>query len=111
MNVFQALADPNRRAIVEMLSPGERSAGEIRAAFHVTAPAVSQHLKALRSAGLVRVRAEAQRRIYRLDPSGLAEIQKWLFRVNSVQGGQTPASCPLHVAALVQAKRLGVSAA
>ena len=65
MDVFQALADPSRRAIVALLVPGERSAGEIAVGFAVTAPAVSQHLKALREAGLVRVRVEAQRRIYR----------------------------------------------
>lgn len=61
-----------------MLVPGERSAGEIGAEFSITAPAVSQHLKALREAGLVRVRVEAQRRIYSLDPAGIDEVRKWL---------------------------------
>ncbi|MGH9792769.1 MAG: metalloregulator ArsR/SmtB family transcription factor, partial [Candidatus Acidiferrales bacterium] len=56
MDAFQALADPTRRAVLAMLVSGERSAGEIGAAFSITAPAVSQHLKALREAGLVRVR-------------------------------------------------------
>jgi DNA-binding transcriptional ArsR family regulator len=61
-----------------MLVPGERSAGEIGAGFAVTAPAVSQHLKALREAGLVRVRVDGQRRIYSLDPAGIDEVRKWL---------------------------------
>ena len=61
-----------------MLAPGERSAGAIGAEFSITAPAVSQHLKALREAGLVRVRVEAQRRIYSLDPAGIDEVRKWL---------------------------------
>jgi len=107
MNVFQALADPTRRAIVAMLEPGECSAGEIGAAFEITAPAVSQHLKALRSARLVRVRAAAQRRIYQLDPEGLGELKTWLFSLHRVWGGRAAASPPLPVAALVQARRLG----
>jgi DNA-binding transcriptional ArsR family regulator len=78
VDVFQALSDPTRRAILTMLAPGERSAGEIGAEFSITAPAVSQHLKGLREAGLVRVRVEAQRRMYRLDPAGLEEVRKWL---------------------------------
>lgn len=78
MDTFAALADPTRRRIVELLGRGERSAGEIVEEFDVSAPAISQHLKALRDAGLVQVRAEAQRRIYALDPAGLAEIDAWL---------------------------------
>jgi DNA-binding transcriptional ArsR family regulator len=78
VDVFQALSDPTRRAILAQLAPGERSAGEIGAGFAVTAPAVSQHLKALREAGLVRVRVDGQRRIYSLDPAGIDEVRKWL---------------------------------
>lgn len=78
MDTFAALADPTRRRIVELLGRGERSAGEIVEEFDVSAPAISQHLKALRDAGLVQVRADAQRRIYALDPAGLAEIDAWL---------------------------------
>ena len=78
MDAFAALADPTRRRIVEMLARGPLSAGEIAGRFSVTASAVSQHLKALRAARLVRVRAVAQRRIYELDTDGLAELESWL---------------------------------
>lgn len=81
MLAFAALADPTRRKIVELLGHGERSAGEIADEFDVSQPAISQHLKALRDAGLVQMRAEAQRRIYALDPAGLAAIDGWLENV------------------------------
>lgn len=77
MEVFTALASPIRRQIVEMLARGELTAGEIAERFDVSQPAVSQHLKALREAGLVRVRIDGQRRVYDLDPEGLAEIDQW----------------------------------
>lgn len=64
-----ALADPTRRRIIELLASGERASGEIAERFAISAPAVSQHLKTLKQAGLVRSRVEAQRRIYELDPS------------------------------------------
>ncbi len=66
-NSFTALADPTRRRIVEMLGGGELSAGEIAGRFDVSAPAISQHLKTLKAARLVRVRIDAQRRIYTID--------------------------------------------
>jgi DNA-binding transcriptional ArsR family regulator len=78
---FTALADPTRLRIVEMLARGERSAGEIHRAFDASASAISQHLKVLREARLVQVRAEAQRRVYSLDPDGLDEIDAWVGRV------------------------------
>ena len=78
MITFAALADPTRRQIVEMLAGGERTAGDIARQFDVSAPAISQHLKVLREARLVRVRAEAQRRIYTLDAAGISEIDAWL---------------------------------
>jgi DNA-binding transcriptional ArsR family regulator len=77
---FAALADPTRRKIVEMLAVRELPAGEIARRFDMTPPAVSQHLKLLRDAGLVHVRRDAQRRIYALDPRGLAELDEWLAR-------------------------------
>lgn len=76
-----ALADPTRRRIVEMLSEGELSAGDIARGFEVSAPAISQHLKTLKAARLVRVRVDAQRRIYTIDPDGLAEVDAWLAQV------------------------------
>jgi DNA-binding transcriptional ArsR family regulator len=75
-----ALADPTRRRIVEMLANGERTAGEIVGQFDMSAPAISQHLKVLREARLVTVRAEGQHRIHSLDPTGLEEIDAWLAR-------------------------------
>ena len=78
MEPFAALADPTRRRIVELLAGGERSAGDLARRFTLTQPAVSQHLRALREAGLVRSRREAQRRIYSIDGRGLAEIDAWL---------------------------------
>lgn len=78
MSPFEALADPTRRKIVEMLSEGEKSAGEIGAGFSMSAPAISQHLKVLREARLVTVRAQGQRRIHALDPAGIREVEVWL---------------------------------
>src|ERR1700737_614538 len=80
MQAFMALADPTRRRIVEMLAARELPAGEIARRFDMTAPAVSQHVRLLRDAGLVHVRRDAQRRIYALDPRGLAELDEWLGR-------------------------------
>jgi DNA-binding transcriptional ArsR family regulator len=81
MDHFVALADPTRRQIIESLATGERSFGDLAAKFEMSRPAVSQHLKVLRNTGLVSVRAEAQRRIYRLNDDGLEEIDAWLTRV------------------------------
>ena len=80
MEAFAALGDPTRRRIVELLADREYPAGELARKFDMTPPAVSQHLRTLRDAGLVRVRVDAQRRIYALDPNGLAEIDAWLGR-------------------------------
>jgi DNA-binding transcriptional ArsR family regulator len=78
--VFDALADPTRRRVVELLSERDLTAGEIAAAFAVSRPAVSRHLRVLRNAGLVQVRPEAQRRVYALDPVPLQELDAWLAR-------------------------------
>ena len=80
MEAFAALSDPTRRHIVELLADGERSAGELARRFTLTQPAVSQHLRTLRDAGLVRVRRDAQRRMYSIDGRGLAQINEWLSR-------------------------------
>jgi DNA-binding transcriptional ArsR family regulator len=81
MESFTALADPTRRQIVEMLGHGELSAGDIARKFDMTAPAISQHLKTLKSARLVQARVDAQRRIYTLDPTGFAEMEDWIAKV------------------------------
>ncbi|MDH4107206.1 MAG: metalloregulator ArsR/SmtB family transcription factor [Gammaproteobacteria bacterium] len=81
MDAFLALADPTRRRIIESLLDGERAVGEIAADFDISGPAVSQHLKVLREAGIVAVRRDAQRRIYSLEPAGLDEVGEWLNRL------------------------------
>lgn len=78
MEALEALADPTRRRIVELLAKEERCAGELAARFEVSRPAVSKHLRVLRQAGVVLVREEAQRRIYRLEPRALGEAERWL---------------------------------
>jgi DNA-binding transcriptional ArsR family regulator len=80
MEVFEALADPTRRRIVELLAEEERSAGELAGHFQVSRPAVSKHLRVLREAGLVNVREDAQRRIYRLEPMAMGRAEAWLAR-------------------------------
>ena len=80
MHALSALADPTRRRIVELLATRERTAGEIVAEFDLTAPAISQHLKVLRRAGLIRVRVDGQHRVQMLHPAGLVEIETWLAR-------------------------------
>lgn len=86
MDQFTALAEPTRRSIVEMLGQGALSAGEITARFAISAPAVSQHLKVLREAGLVSVEVRGQRRIYRLDPAGLDAFEAWVRKVRGFWG-------------------------
>ncbi len=76
--VFHALADSTRRDILDLLRTNERSAGEVAARFSVSRPAVSRHLRVLRQARLVIQRKDAQSRVYRLDPEGLREVDKWL---------------------------------
>jgi DNA-binding transcriptional ArsR family regulator len=78
MNALEALAEPTRRRIVELLVDGERSAGEIASHFETSRPGVSRHLRVLREHGLVQVRDDAQRRLYSLDPAPLAELDAWL---------------------------------
>ncbi|HZU21142.1 MAG TPA: metalloregulator ArsR/SmtB family transcription factor [Gaiellaceae bacterium] len=78
MNALEALADPTRRRIVELLAEEERSAGEIASHFPTSRPGVSRHLRVLRDAGLVHVREQGQRRLYSLEPEPLAELQAWL---------------------------------
>ena len=73
-----ALADPNRRAVLGLLRERPRAVGELVAALGLTQPATSKHLRVLRDAGLVRVRTDAQRRIYALQPAPLAELDAWL---------------------------------
>ena len=75
---FSALYDPTRRAVLERLRDGPRPVGEIARGLPVTRPAVSQHLKVLKDAGLVADRSEGTRRIYYIDPKGLGAMRAWL---------------------------------
>jgi DNA-binding transcriptional ArsR family regulator len=77
-NAFMALADPTRRRVFETLGSGPKSVGEIAHGLPVSRPAVSQHLRVLREAGLVADRAEGTRRVYAIDPRGLGTLRKWL---------------------------------
>ncbi len=79
-DVWLALADGTRRAIVERLAHGPSAVGELARDLPVSRPAVSQHLKVLKSAGLVRDRAAGTRRVYQLDPTGLAALRADLDR-------------------------------
>lgn len=77
-SVFAAVADPTRRAILDALRAGERSAGELATLFPISRPAVSKHVRVLRQAGLLRERRAAQSRLYSLDPAPLRHIERWL---------------------------------
>lgn len=88
MHAFSALADGTRRRIVEILAQGERPAGDISSQFEISPQAVSQHLKILKEARIVRVRADATRRLYAIDEAGLAEIDDWLEGVRQFWAGR-----------------------
>jgi DNA-binding transcriptional ArsR family regulator len=75
---FAVVAEPNRRAILGLLLGSERSVGEIERALRLSQPSVSKHLRVLREAGFVESRIEAQRRVYRLRPEPLMELDEWL---------------------------------
>jgi DNA-binding transcriptional ArsR family regulator len=75
---LQALGDPTRRAVLEELRDGPRAVGEIAARLPVSRPAVSQHLRVLKEAGLVTERQDGTRHLYRVDPDGLAELREYL---------------------------------
>lgn len=76
--IFHALADPSRRAIFESLSHGEAAVKDLTARFEISQPAVSQHLAALRSAGLVNGRREGRNVYYRVEPRGLKPLVDWI---------------------------------
>ena len=77
-NALPALADPTRRKIFERLRHGPRAVGDIAKGLPVSRPAVSQHLKVLKEAGLVDETADGTRRVYHIDPKGLASLRRWL---------------------------------
>jgi|ERR1022692_1470870 DNA-binding transcriptional ArsR family regulator len=77
-NALSALADPTRRTVFERLRRGPASVGELAAGLPVSRPAVSQHLRSLKLAGLVNARSQGTRRVYEIDPEGLGELRRWL---------------------------------
>jgi DNA-binding transcriptional ArsR family regulator len=77
-SAFEIIAEPNRRAILSLLASSERSVGEIERQLGMTQPTVSKHLRVLREAGFVESQVDAQRRLYRLKPEPLKEVDAWL---------------------------------
>src|SRR5689334_603380 len=102
---FAALADPTRRRVLERLSDRPMAVGEIAAGMPVSRPAVSQHLKVLKEAGLVSDRQDGARRIYAIDPKGLGAMRAWLDRFwesalislkAEIEGGPANRTTPDH---------------
>jgi DNA-binding transcriptional ArsR family regulator len=77
-SVFEIIAEPNRRAILSLLASSQQSVGEIERQLRMPQPSVSKHLRVLREAGFVEARVDAQRRLYRLKPESLHEVDDWL---------------------------------
>src|SRR3954465_9126514 len=77
-SVFEIIAEPNRRAILSLLVASEQSVGELEEQLDMTQPTVSKHLRVLREAGIVEATIDAQRRVYRLKPEPLQEVDDWL---------------------------------
>ena len=80
MNALEALSNPTRRRIVELLCEREHAASDIASHFRTSRPGISRHLRVLRDHGLVRVREDGQRRLYSVEPAPLAELDEWLTR-------------------------------
>ena len=91
MTVFAALSDPTRVRILDLLCRRERSVGELVRQFELTQPAISQHLRVLREAGLVASRADAQRRVYRVNAAPLRKIDRWLEQYRKFWAGELDA--------------------
>jgi DNA-binding transcriptional ArsR family regulator len=83
--VLRALSDESRRTMLEALTEGPATAGELAALLPIARPGVSRHLRVLREAGLVEFRQEAQRRVYGLRPEALAEVDEWLGRYRALR--------------------------
>jgi DNA-binding transcriptional ArsR family regulator len=77
-SAFEIIAEPNRRAILSLLASSQQSVGEIERRLRMTQPTVSKHLRVLREAGFVESTVDAQRRLYRLKPESLEEVEAWL---------------------------------
>jgi DNA-binding transcriptional ArsR family regulator len=91
MDAIALLADATRRRIVELLTEGELSAGEIAAHFEIARPGVSRHLRQLREGGLVSARRSGQQQIYRLEADQLKEVDRWLAPIRAFWNGRLDA--------------------
>ncbi len=85
---FEVIAEPTRRRILDLLLPGERAVGDLVAGLAMSQPGVSRHLRVLRDAGLVSSRTDAQRRLYRINPGPLAELDAWLTPYRRLWAGR-----------------------
>jgi len=90
-SVFEIVAEPNRRAILSLLGSSEQSVGEIERKLRMTQPTVSKHLRVLRDAGFVESTVDAQRRLYRLKPESLQELDAWLDQFRRFWSGHVDA--------------------
>jgi DNA-binding transcriptional ArsR family regulator len=86
--VFEVLAEPHRRRILDLLREQEQAVGDLVSALGISQPGVSKHLRVLREAGLVEVRTDAQRRVYRLRTEPLREIDEWLAPYRAAWAGR-----------------------
>jgi DNA-binding transcriptional ArsR family regulator len=85
MDIFSALAEPTRRNIIEMLAvKGQLSATDISNKFHISPPAISQHLKVLREANLVQMEKKAQQRLYKINPEKMGELEEWIKKLTKM---------------------------
>ena len=89
--MFDIIAEPNRRAILRLLALSERSVGEIERQLGMSQPAVSKHLRVLREAGFVEAQVDAQRRLYRLTPERLKEVDAWMAPFREFWSGHVDA--------------------
>ena len=90
-SVFEVIAEPNRRAILGLLVSSQQSVGEIERQLHMPQPTVSKHLRVLREAGFVESTVDAQRRLYRLKPEPLQELDAWLAQFRRFWSGHVDA--------------------
>jgi DNA-binding transcriptional ArsR family regulator len=91
VTTFEVLSEPNRRWILDLLLAQERPVGDLVQAMGVSQPAVSKHLRVLRQAGLVEFRADAQRRVYRVRPEPLRDLDQWLSPYRALWGARLDA--------------------
>lgn len=90
-SAFAIIAEPNRRAILGLLASSERSVGEIERQLKMPQPSISKHLRVLREAGFVEARVEAQRRVYRIRPAPLMQVDAWLAPFRRLWSGHLDA--------------------